>query len=120
MVRQGILLLYIGIISAALIAGYTLFEGHKLLEGPQISIASPRDGSATSSPTVLVSGEAYNIAFLNIDNAPAYVDTKGHFMKVISPPPGYSVLTVTAKDQFGRTVSKVVHFTVTNYCPLNA
>ncbi len=119
MPRRGLLFLYLAITCGVLILGYGLFEGRKLILGPQITILSPLNGSATSSRDVLISGKAYNIAFLSIDNSPAYVDTAGYFSEVISPPPGYSVLTVAAKDRFGRTVSKVVDFTLLNYCPLN-
>ncbi len=38
--------------------GYGLFEGRKLIEGPQITIRDSINGSATSSAAVLISGLA--------------------------------------------------------------
>ncbi len=118
MYRHQLSLVLIGVIILTLL-GYGLFEARKILTGPEIYIATPKDGSATSSPVVVISGEATNIAFLSINDAPAYIDTAGHFSEVFSPPPGYSVVKVAAKDRFGRQVSQLVHIVVLNYCPIN-
>ena len=104
----------------ALLLAYGLFEGRKLIEGPQITIKTPSNGSATSSSAVLISGLAENISFLTINDAPAYTDESGHFSVILSPPPGYTVFTVRGVDRFGRRASKQVTFNVVNYCPINS
>ncbi|MBC7836678.1 hypothetical protein H7X87_02765 [Acetobacteraceae bacterium] len=101
------------------IAGYGLFEGRRIIEGPRLSIETPYDGSATSSSRVLLSGEAQNISFLTINGLPAYVDESGHFSAALSPAPGYAIFTVAATDRFGRQVSREVHITVLNYCAVS-
>jgi len=103
----------------AILFGYGLFEGRKIIEGPQISIKTPSNGSATSSSAVIVSGIAENISFLTINDAPAYTDESGRFSVTLSPPPGYTVFTVRGVDRFGRRASKQVAFTVVNYCPIS-
>src|SRR3989338_8976087 len=90
------------------VISYGLFEARKLIEGPEITILSPADGSATSSAAVVVSGTAQNIAFLTINDAPAYTDEAGTFVYRFSPPAGYTVVTVAAVDRFGRKASKSV------------
>lgn len=102
---------------AFLLIAYGLFEARRLLEGPRISIISPVDGSATSSPTVLIEGTATNIAFLTINDKPSFTDEAGHFRQLLSPPPGYTVVTVAATDRFGRRASKSVSITMLNFCP---
>lgn len=99
-----------------LLVGYGLFEARKLIEGPEISIAFPTNGSATSSTAVVVSGMAQNIAFLTINDAPAYTDEFGTFVYRFSPPAGYTVITVAATDRFGRSATKSVTINVLNYC----
>ena len=98
------------------VISYGLFEARKLIEGPEITILSPADGSATSSVAVVVSGTAHNIAFLTINDAPAYTDEAGEFVYRYSPPAGYTVVTVAAVDRFGRKASKSITFNVLNYC----
>lgn len=101
------------------VSAYGLFEGRKLLEGPQITITSPRDGSATSSSAIVIAGEAQNISFLTINDLPAFTDESGHFKETFSPPSGYTVVTVASIDRFGRRASKSVSINVLHYCPVH-
>lgn len=105
---------------AVILLGYGLFEARKLIEGPQISIKTPSNGSATSSGAVLISGTAENISFLTINDAPAFTDESGRFSVTLSPPAGYTVFTVAGVDRFGRRASRQVAITVANYCPSNS
>ena len=98
------------------VISYGLFEARKLLEGPDITIVSPRDGSATSTTAVTVVGTAQNISFLTINDAPSSTDEAGKFVYRFSPPAGYTVVTVAATDRFGRRASKSITFNVVNYC----
>ena len=106
----------IGVVLAVLL-GYGVFEARRIIEGPTIIITSPVSGSATSTTALLISGTAENISFLTINDKPAYTDEAGNFALTISPPPGYTVVTVAAKDRFGRNTRRSVFITVLNYCP---
>ena len=106
------------ILAVVLVLGYGLFEARKLIAGPEITITSPKDGTATSSVLVTIEGTAQNISFLTINDAPAYTDQSGHFVETLSPPAGYTVFTVAAVDRFGRRASKSVAFNIVNYCPV--
>ncbi len=99
------------------IVGYGIFEARKLIEGPQIVITSPKNGGQTASTTITIEGVAQNIAFLTINDAPAYTDANGHFDLTLMPPAGYNTFTVAASDRFGRRTRKTVAFTVLAYCP---
>lgn len=98
------------------VISYGLFEARKLLDGPEITIESPKDGSATSTTAITVVGTAQNISFLTINDAPSYTNEEGVFVYRFSPPAGYTVVTVAAVDRFGRRASKSISFNVVNYC----
>lgn len=108
------------VVGIVILLVYGLFEARRLIEGPQITILSPTNGSATSSATVLIEGVAENISFLTINDAPAYTDSSGKFEETISPPPGYTTVTVAAVDRFGRRAQQTVSFTIVNYCLLTS
>ena len=99
------------------VVGYGLFEARRIIEGPTITILTPADGSATSTSALSITGKAENISFLTINDKPAYTDEAGNFAATLSPPPGVAVVTVAARDRFGRSASKSVFIIVLNYCP---
>ena len=104
------------VLAVLVVLSYSLFEARKLLEGPEITIEFPADGSATSSAVATVVGTAQNISFLTINDAPSYTDEAGIFVYRYSPPAGYTMVTVAATDRFGRRASKSITFNVVNYC----
>ncbi|MES2203199.1 MAG: hypothetical protein V4474_02700 [Patescibacteria group bacterium] len=116
MTGRGISFALLVLLGVGLI-GYGLFEARKLLQGPEITIDYPADGSATSSASVVIAGIAQNISFLTINDSPAYADESGNFSETLTPPPGYTVLTVAATDRFGRRISRSVTINVLTYCP---
>ncbi len=108
------------ILAVIIIGGYGLFEARRIIEGPEIVITSPLNGSATSTMGVVITGTAANISFLTINDKPSYTDKDGNFNETLSIPPGIAVLTVRAVDRFGRRTLSQVAITVLNYCPVSA
>ena len=104
-------------IMLVLVVGYGLFEARRLLAGPEVVILSPTNGAAVAGPTITVRGTAKNVSFFTIDDAPAFTDPAGNFSVTLSPPPGYTVVTVASIDRFGRRASTQVALTVLDYCP---
>lgn len=117
MTRRPLTTIFISLV-VVLVAGYGLFEARRILTGPVVTIESPRDGSATSSAAVILSGEAQNISFLSVNDRQTYTDERGRFSELLSLPPGFTILTVAATDRFGRKTSRTVSITVLNYCPI--
>lgn len=114
---RGFLLLLIALLILGA-TGYGLFEARRILEGPQITISEPRDGSTVAKGAVILAGTARNISFLTINDKPALTDERGRFAQLLTPPSGYAIFTVAATDRFGRRISRFVRITVLNYCPI--
>ena len=105
------------ILLCLVVLGYGAFEARRLASGPKITVSSPKDGGSVSSSAVTIHGTAENIAFLTINDAPAFTDATGNFSLTFAPPVGYNVVTLAASDRFGRRTSRTVAFTRLNYCP---
>jgi hypothetical protein len=104
-------------LSVAAVVLYGLFESRRLLAGPSITITSPAAGAAVAEPLVRIAGVAHNIAFLTINDKPAFTDEEGNFELLLTPPGGYTVFTVAATDRFGRSIREEVSITTLNHCP---
>jgi hypothetical protein len=88
----------------ALLAAYGAIEAYPLLAGPAIVLAAPADGEATSDP-VTVAGRVARATAFTLDGVPLIPDENGDFSQVLAFPAGSSILELTARDRFGRTVT---------------
>lgn len=95
----------IGIVLALLVV-YGITEGWPLLNGPRLSITSPTNDASYPTGTVTISGKVANATALTLDGAPVIPDANGSFSSTFAFPKGGSILTMTATDRFGRTITK--------------
>lgn len=86
---------------------YSLFQARFLILGPRISIISPRDGASVQT-VVEVKGQAFNAAWLSLDDRQIFTDENGYFNEKLIVPAGLGIITVRAKDRFGREREKVI------------
>lgn len=96
---------------AAIIVGYGYFKSRNLIDGPVISIESPRNGEAATTSLVTIIGTAKNIAFISLNDRQIFVDEEGRIKEQLLLPYGYTILTLKARDKFGRETVKRLEFT---------
>ena len=87
------------------IIGYGLIEAWPLIADPTLSIASPTDNALFPSGIVSVAGRAKRASTIMLNGAPLFHDQQGEFSSTLTFPHGGSILTFTATDRFGRTVT---------------
>lgn len=94
------------IVAVLIILGiYGLAEAWPLIAGPSIHIDSPADNSSFIGGIVEIKGKAVRAASLKLDGAPLLHDKDGVFSSTFTFPRGGSILTFTATDRFGKTVT---------------
>ncbi|HET8581590.1 MAG TPA: hypothetical protein VFL98_03985 [Candidatus Paceibacterota bacterium] len=91
------------------ILGYAYFEARGLLYGPQIAIATPKDGPETVHTELIhIRGAATNIQVLTLDGNPIPVTEAGVFDEAFLLAPGYNAIVLSATDKFGRRTEKTI------------
>lgn len=85
--------------------GYGGWEAYPLLAGPALSIESPEEGGSYPGGVVAIAGRVRRAASFTLDGAPLLTDAVGRFRTTLAFPPGGSILTFTATDWFGRTIT---------------
>ncbi len=100
---------------ACIILGYGLFQAHKYIEGPVLTIYSPQNGAVFNSPLIQIDGKAENVAYLRLNGRQIYTDTVGRFSEKLLLSPGYTILTLDARDKFGKLVSKQLQLVLKEY-----
>jgi hypothetical protein len=87
---------------------YGGLKAYPLLRGPSIVIYSPHDGDSVASTTFEVSGVVGRVRELTIQGRPVPIDTEGRFREILVAMSPYTILTVTATDFYGKTVTRVL------------
>lgn len=93
-------------VAVIVIITYSFFASRDLLMGPQINIISPENGSVVTEPLVVIHGTTKNINSISLNDRPIFIDQEGRFGEQLLLAPGYTILTLRAKDRFGREVVK--------------
>lgn len=89
--------------------GYALFQGRQLLLGPQLTLTEKPDILQTERLVVL-SGTAANISAIAVNGRPVVTDQAGHFSIPVVLSNGYNVVTLSARDRYGREVRHSLPF----------
>ena len=92
----------------ALIVGYSLFQARFLILGPRVSVATPTDGARAQNELVAIEGTARNAAWLSLNGRQIFTDEHGYWNEKLLVPQGLSIMTVTARDRFGREAEKEI------------
>lgn len=95
--RIGIVILLFLIILA-----YAYLQARKILEGPEIHISSPKNGSTVYTSLLSINGQTKNINFISLDDRPIFIDEQGNFNEKLLLYPGYNIMKFEAKDKFGK------------------
>lgn len=89
-----------------LLVGYGLIEARHLLAGPSIKLAIPSNYTTLEDGFIGISGVANNTENLSLNGGPLPIDEGGNFMETVVVARGSSILSLTATDRFGRSVTE--------------
>lgn len=91
-----------------LILGYAVFAARDFVKGPSITIESPQNGTTSTESLIDIHGSVKNISFLTLNGNKIFTDEAGVFTEQVLLSYGYNIMTLEAKDRFGRTVEKTL------------
>jgi len=89
-----------------IVLGYGLKEAWPLLSGPQLAITSPKNSEIFHDGFITILGTAVHTQSVSLDGGPLLIDQAGHFSETLVLPAGGAILTLTATDRVGRTVTE--------------
>ena len=90
------------------IGGYGLFQMRNLILGPVITLSTPSNGAAVSDSLIPIVGSTKNIAFISLNDRAIFIDEEGYFNEQVLLSYGYNILTLKARDKFGRETIKTL------------
>ncbi len=94
------------LILALIIVSYTIFQAHKIIIGPQVTIHTPTNGATVANTLLMVTGTAERVSLLTMNGRSIFIDTNGAFAEKLLLSPGYNTITIEAQDKFGKKITK--------------
>lgn len=80
---------------------YALFQSRLLISGPSLTLHAdtkvPHD-----TRVVTVAGAARNVTAITLNDRPIFTDDEGNFHEQLVLENGYTILTLRARDRYGR------------------
>ncbi len=107
------------IILFLLLTIYSLYQARFLILGPQIKIESPQDGETVKNPLIIISGWANNVAWLSLNDRQIFTDEDGHWSEKLIVSEGLSIMTLRARDRFGRETRETLRIVLPLEIELN-
>lgn len=80
-----------------------------MLFGAPLSIATVADGTTLSEGSLPISGKAKHARELFINGRSILIDREGNFSDLVLLSPGYNVVEVMLRDQFGKEKTERYH-----------
>ena len=94
------------VLLVAAIGGYAYYQSKDFLAGPEIVITEPENGTATTSPLIILRGRLHNIAYASLNDREIFINDRGYFEEKLLLYPGYNILSIKARDRFGHATEK--------------
>ncbi|PIQ66294.1 MAG: hypothetical protein COV96_02340 [Candidatus Zambryskibacteria bacterium CG11_big_fil_rev_8_21_14_0_20_42_18] len=91
-----------------LLVSYSLWEARFLILGPRIWISTPQNGETLGESLLTMTGRAKNVAWITLNDHQIFTDEKGNWSEELIVSSGISIITVKARDRFGRETAKSV------------
>lgn len=100
----------LGALGLFLIVAYTLVVSLPYLRGPSLIVVTPTPGESVLTQEVKIYGKTERVSYLAINDLEVPLREDGTFALERVYPPGYTVLTVRARDRFGREEVRIIRF----------
>lgn len=98
---------WIGIISCVALFTVIMFFGYEkmsfIFKGVEIKATLEQQDN---SSLTIVQGQASKAIYITLNGREIFIDKDGNFSESISLLPGFSIITLDAKDKFGKTAEK--------------
>ena len=88
---------------------YLHHQAKNLIDGPELSLSGMLE-TVQHTRTVTLHGDTKNIVSIHLNGKEIYTDEDGHFSRSLVLEDGYTIMTLTAKDRFGRSTSLTKEF----------
>ena len=103
-----------------IVIALVLFNSKDALFGTKLSISTTKDGATLQNQFLPIRGTAKHARTLSINGREVAFDRSGNFADGVLLSPGYNIVEVTLRDQFGNQKNKIYHLVLDQVPPVVA
>lgn len=96
-------------LAVILVLGFVFGNIRDVIFGAPLSIHTVSDGTTLSNGFLPISGNAQHARTVSINGRPITIDRSGDFTDGVLLSPGYNVVEVALRDQFGKEKVRTYH-----------
>lgn len=100
------------VLGALLLLLYVLFQARFLIAGPHITLTT--EPYTIHENVLQIEGQVVNHTALTLNGAPIHTDQYGNFSELLVTHGSYTIMTLQAKDRYGRETALRRTFTHTS------
>lgn len=95
-----------GIIVMLIVIGYGFSKSYNLINGVSLTVSGIPTDSIAHNPYLQMSGNAKNAVLLSLNGRPITINKQGVWQDAVILSKGYNMITVLARDKFGKETRK--------------
>jgi|GEM_PF-3234949 len=96
------------LIVVGLIVIFAIWRSLDYARGPSVTVTEPINGSSISTESIIIKGVVERAKNMLLNGNEINIDEKGDFSETVIVFPGINLITLTAKDQFGRSAIQTI------------
>ena len=100
------------VLLGTMVLGLVAYNVKDLVFGTPLTVTTTTDGATLTTPFLPISGTARHARELLINGRPVAIDREGVFTDEVVLSPGYNIVEVAFKDQFGKQKVRTYHVVV--------
>ena len=105
---RQLLPIFLPLLFVLVVSFYAYYQSRSILEGPNIVIDTPENGSTATTSLISISGSVNHANEITLDGRPIFIDLEGHFDEKLVLMDGYNIIELIAKDREGRVERKTI------------
>ncbi len=101
------------VLLGVLVAGFfvlVVYNMKDMVFGANFTVIAAADGSTVDSAYIPITGTAKHAKQMTINGRPISIDRQGNFSDGVILSPGYNIVEVAQRDQFGKEKKQTYHW----------
>jgi len=98
----------LGVLFLAIILAYTYIESGDFSRGPEFTYVKPDSGTIFEGSLIEIEGNVKRVSEIELNSNPIFIDEEGNFNEQLLLSPGINIITLYAKDRFGRETEEIL------------